>query len=113
MTVRHDEGKLGRPTSDGPTLYFNTASPEGAPVATVGLLHGYADYAARYSHVFDVWAERGIASIAIDMRGHGRAEGKPGSCERFEQYLDDARELARLVEERSSGVPAFLVGHSF
>jgi alpha-beta hydrolase superfamily lysophospholipase len=113
MTVRHDEGKLGRLKSDGPTLYFNIARPEGAPVAAVGLLHGYADYGARYAHVVDAWAERGILSIAIDMRGHGRAEGKPGVCERFEQYLDDTRELARLVEERASGVPAFLFGHSF
>jgi alpha-beta hydrolase superfamily lysophospholipase len=113
MSTRHDEGTLARQLTAGPTLYFNSALPEGPPEAVVAVLHGYADYGARYHHVFDAWAERGIASVAIDMRGHGHAGGKRGFCEHFAEYLDDVSELVRLVEERAPGAPAFLFGHSF
>ena len=115
MTAAQDEGALVRKASRGPTLYYFAVSPEGAraPAAIVGLLHGYADYGKRYAHVARAWADRGIATVAVDMRGHGRAEGRRGHCERFEEYLEDAAELTRLVQERGAGAPAFLMGHSF
>jgi alpha-beta hydrolase superfamily lysophospholipase len=84
-----------------------------APRAVVGILHGYADHAARYAHVMDAWAGHGIASVALDMRGHGRSEGARGACTRFDDYLEDAAELARLVAEVAPGCPGFLFGHSF
>src|SRR5437016_3664382 len=107
--MKQGGGKLARRKTKGPTLYYNSTLPEGPVAATVGLLHGYADYGARYAHVAEAWAERGIATIAIDMRGHGRAEGLRGSCDRFQDYLDDAAELVPLVQ--ASGAPAFLFGH--
>lgn len=113
MTPRLDEGTLDRQRTAGPALYFNAAFPQAPPQAVVGVLHGYADYGARYSHVLGAWAERGIASVAIDMRGHGRAGGDRGFCERFTDYLDDVSELVHLIGERAPGVPAFLFGHSF
>jgi alpha-beta hydrolase superfamily lysophospholipase len=113
MTSPHDEGKLTRKKTAGPTLYFNVTLPEAAPQAVVALLHGYADYGARYAHVADAWAERGIATVAIDMRGHGHADGPRGSCVRFAEYLDDVAELVELVGERVPGVPRILFGHSF
>jgi alpha-beta hydrolase superfamily lysophospholipase len=112
MTIQHDEGAVTQRAVPGPALYFVSALPE-APKAIVGILHGYADHGARYAHVMDHWAERGIGSVAIDMRGHGRATGTRGYCSRFDEYLDDAAELARLVSDRSRGAPVFLFGHSF
>jgi alpha-beta hydrolase superfamily lysophospholipase len=113
MTIRHDEGRLARRKTNGPALYFNTAYPRDPPRAAVALLHGYADYSGRFAHVMDAWAERGIATVGIDMRGHGRAEGQRGYCSRFAEYLDDVNELVQLVEEQVPGVPRFLFGHSF
>jgi len=113
MAIRHDEGKLARKLGPGPGLYFNTTFPEGAPRAVVALLHGYADYGARYAHVTDAWAARGIATVSIDLRGHGHAEGVRVFCEHFEEFLDDAKELTRLVGERAPDVPRILFGHSF
>lgn len=113
MPHRHDEGTLARRTGGAPLLYFHATAPERTPNAAVGILPGYADHGARYAHVMDAWADRGIASIAIDMRGHGRAEGKRGHCERFDDYLDDSAELVPLLDERAPGVPAFLFGQSF
>lgn len=112
MTIHSDEGALTQRAVPGPALYFVSTIPD-APKAIVGLLHGYADHAARYSHVMDRWATKGIASVAIDMRGHGRATGPRGYCARFDEFLDDAAELARLVGDRGRGAPQFLFGHSF
>jgi alpha-beta hydrolase superfamily lysophospholipase len=110
--VNHDEGPLSRKATHGPSLYFRFASPA-KPVVAVGLLHGYAEHGARYAHVVDAWAERGIATASIDLRGHGRSEGRRGHCDRFDEFLDDAAELERLVRDRARDLPAVLFGHSF
>jgi alpha-beta hydrolase superfamily lysophospholipase len=113
MTIKHDEAAVTQRAVPGPALYAVTTLPDDAPKAIVGLLHGYADHAARYAHVMDAWAAKGIATVAIDMRGHGRAAGPRGYCARFDEFLDDASELARLVADKGHGAPAFLFGHSF
>ena len=113
MIVRHEEGPLVQRAIPGVPLYYISKMPEGAPRAMVGLLHGYADHANRYTHVMGTWALAGVGSVAIDMRGHGRAGGHRGACRRFDEYLDDAAELARLVADRARGAPTFLMGHSF
>lgn len=109
--LRHDSGPVSR--AGAPALYFYSSFPQVAPTAVVGVIHGYGDHAARYLHVMDAWAKRGIGSVAVDMRGHGRAEGQRGYCNRFDEYLDDAAVLSRLVHERAPGVPSLLFGHSF
>ncbi len=110
--VAHDAGPLERRTTPGPRLYRNeTIAP--SPRAAVGLLHGFADYGGRYAHVADLWATFGITTLAVDMRGHGRAEGRRGYCERFDEYVDDAVELVDLLKARAGNLPAFLYGHSF
>ncbi|MBX3186635.1 MAG: lysophospholipase [Labilithrix sp.] len=111
MTIELDEGPVAR--DRGPALHFASAMPTGAPKAVLAMIHGYADHGARYAHVMGALAEHGIGAIVIDLRGHGRAGGARGYCNRFDEFLDDARELRRLVEARGKGAPAFLFGHSF
>jgi alpha-beta hydrolase superfamily lysophospholipase len=113
MTTQHEEGALTRRLGPGPTLYSSFTSPGTAPKVVVALLHGYADYSARYQRVADLWADMGIATAMIDMRGHGRAEGPRGYCDKFSDFLDDVGELVRLVGDKAPGVPAVLFGHSF
>ena len=108
----HDQGTVAR-VRRGPRLHWRATTTSEKPVVAVGLLHGYADHSERYAHVMDAWAERGIATVAIDLRGHGRSEGRRGHCERFEEFVDDAAELAPLLASRAPGVPAFLFAHSF
>lgn len=110
--MSHEEGVLQRTSTTGPALH-SFIVPVAQPRAVVGVIHGYADYGARYASVMDAWAERGITSVAVDMRGHGRAEGRRGHCQRFSEYLDDAAELAAAVKAHAPGVPAVLFGHSF
>jgi alpha-beta hydrolase superfamily lysophospholipase len=109
----HEESALTQRAVPGPALYTVRVRPAEPPKATIGIVHGYADHAGRYGHVQDAWADRGIASIAIDLRGHGRAAGPRGYCDRFSEFLDDAGELERAVRGEASGGPCFLFGHSF
>lgn len=112
MTVKKEDARLERRAVPGPALHYVAVLPENAK-AIIGMVHGYADHAARYAHVQHAWADRGIASVAIDMRGHGRADGRRGHCSRFEEYLDDVGELVRLVNDRAGSATKFLFGHSF
>jgi len=113
-SLAHDQGPLVRRKTAGPGLYFETWLPEASNArAVVALLHGFAEYGGRYAHVARSWAERGIGVVAVDMRGHGRAQGARGSCRRFGDYLDDLEELAALVRERGRSLPTFVFGHSF
>jgi alpha-beta hydrolase superfamily lysophospholipase len=87
--------------------------PAGETKAVLAMIPGYADHGGRYAHVMGALAEHGVGSVAIDLRGHGRAQGPRGYCTRFEEFLDDARELRRLAEGRAKNAPLFLFGHSF
>src|SRR5689334_20221070 len=113
MSIELDEGTFGKRATAGPDLYYASAMPSHGVKALLGIIHGYADHGDRYRHVMGALAEHGIGSIAIDLRGHGRALGARGFCNRFDEFLDDARELRRLVDERAKGAPMFLFGHSF
>lgn len=113
MSIELDEGALTRRQTKGPDLHYAAAMPTGGVKAVLAMIHGYADHGARYAHVMGALAEHGIGSVVIDLRGHGRASGPRGYCSRFEEFLDDARELRRIVEARAKGAPQFLFGHSF
>jgi alpha-beta hydrolase superfamily lysophospholipase len=113
MAPGRDDGVLARQRTAGPPLYFYATSAEGTCRGVVALIHGYADYGGRYAHVAGAWAARGLTTVAVDLRGHGRAQGRRGYCGRFSEYLDDVAELKELVQERAPGAPRFLFGHSF
>jgi alpha-beta hydrolase superfamily lysophospholipase len=70
MGIVHQEGAVER-SLPGPTLHFRAAGPDREPAAIVAMIHGYAEHGGRYAHVMDAWAEKGIATVAIDLRGHG------------------------------------------
>lgn len=117
MPIRLDEGSLNPEKKQAPKLYSTQALPEGKPKAFVGIVHGYADHSARYAHVMEFLAEREIGCVAVDLRGHGRAEGVRGHVGRFSEYCDDIDELGahltRIAErEGASDVPRILYGHS-
>ncbi len=101
-----------RLVSEGPSLSARVTMSDNQR-GVVGLIHGYADHAERYDRVAEVWASQGLSTVAIDLRGHGRSKGPRGYCERFEEYLDDARELTAQVKSHASGQPCVLFGHSF
>jgi len=82
------------------------------PAATLAVLHGYAEHSGRYAHVMGGLRERGISTVAVDLRGHGHSPGPRGHVERFEDYHLDLEALLGAARERSEGSPVALFGHS-
>jgi acylglycerol lipase len=113
MAIETVERPLAQRAVPGPRLTSRVTLPEAPPTAMLGILPGYADHAERYDAVAQRFALAGYGVVALDMRGHGKSEGRRGSCLSFNDFLADATELPRLLGDVGRGIPQFLLGHSF
>jgi acylglycerol lipase len=82
--------------------------PIGESAGSVLIVPGLAEHKGRYSYVQQKLAERGYASFAIDLRGHGEADGFPGKVSSPDEWLDDIAEGLGLLE----GEVRFVIAHS-
>jgi alpha-beta hydrolase superfamily lysophospholipase len=105
-------GEWKRTSTGGPALAYSLRAAA-TPRAALAVIPGYADYSGRYAATMDVWAERGLTSVAVDLRGHGRSGGARGHVLDFDEYLDDVRELLALMDAKAPAIPRFVFGHSF
>ncbi len=98
--------------TDGIMLYGQSWMPEKHPDAIINYIHGFKDHSAR----FEKWAlrlvENGLGVIAIDLRGHGRSEGRRGYAPHFESYLDDIQVLRQNANALFGKSIHILYGHS-
>jgi alpha-beta hydrolase superfamily lysophospholipase len=102
-------------SADGTELYtFFYPPPDGTPTkGAVLYLHGYGEHVGRHTHVCERLAKNGLATLALDYRGHGRASGRRGHCDRFDEFLGDALTgWGALGREVPGDLPRFFVAHS-
>jgi alpha-beta hydrolase superfamily lysophospholipase len=84
---------------------------DGTAAGTVLIVHGLAEHKGRYAWVQDRLAAAGYGSHAIDLRGHGEAEGFPGKVGSPDELIDDVE--AGVAHARAAGSgPLFLIAHS-
>lgn len=76
------------------------------------IVHGVGEYAQRYQRMADYLNSRGIAVIAMDLRGHGRSEGKRGDAAPRYEILKDVDALLDYADEFYPDIPVTLYGHS-
>lgn len=93
-------------------IHVRRWEPEGTPRAVVMILHGYAEYGGRYSHVAEYFAELGLATIAADHVGHGLSAGERALITDFGLVVDDLGVVADSAEAHFSGIPMVMLGHS-
>lgn len=55
---------------------------------------------------------RGMATYAVDLRGHGKSEGQRGHVDSWSQWTDDVAAFVSLVEGNATG-EVIPLGHSF
>jgi alpha-beta hydrolase superfamily lysophospholipase len=96
---------------DGLVLYGQSWSPA-EPKALICLVHGFNDHSARFDH----WSRRlvaeGFAVAAVDLRGHGRSEGRRGYARNYFDLIEDVQVLMAKARHLFPGIPLILYGHS-
>lgn len=97
---------------DGLKLHGQAWLPDGEPEAVICLVHGLGEHIGRYHHVATYFASEGIAVFGMDLRGHGRSEGKKGHTPSYDLLLEDVEDLMKKARVEYIEAPMFLYGHS-
>ncbi|MDL1949599.1 hypothetical protein FBQ97_07275 [Acidobacteria bacterium ACD] len=96
-----DPFKVTFPTSDGVTLAGTfRPSPAGQGAPAVLLLHDFSRERREWADLLPAWAEKGLAALAIDLRGHGESTRRAvgGSVKLVPRLLSDPNGFPRDVE---------------
>lgn len=96
----------------GVRIVYDVWRPEGDLRAVVVLAHGYGEHARRYDHVAQRFGAAGLATYALDHRGHGRAGGKRVRVRHMAEFVSDYRELVRIAREENPDLKVIVLGHS-
>jgi len=80
------------------------------PNAIIFLVHGYAEHVERYAHLAAFLNEHNISLYGIDLRGHGKSEGKRAYIDSFNQFTDDVDSWLKQYSHLE--LPTYIYGHS-
>jgi len=75
-------------------------------------VHGIGEYGGRYDRVAEAFRKKGIASLSVDLRGHGKSQGPKGHCAPRKDVLDDISDLLLYARKRYPEKDIILYGHS-
>ncbi len=98
-------------TRDGLTLFGRGRGPAKVK-GVICLVHGMGEHCGRYGHFFRFFDAKGFACLSLDLRGHGKSEGKRGHTPSYSRLLDDVDLLLARAADRYPSAPRFLYGHS-
>lgn len=99
-------------TPDGLRLYGQGWEPEAKTQGAICLLHGLGEHGGRYDPVAEAFAKAGFSLLSIDLRGHGRSEGRRGHAPNHEVLMSDISQLLETARQRYPDAPVFFYGHS-
>lgn len=90
--------------------------PEGKPRAVLQIVHGVAEYAARYDAFACFMAQQGFLVVAEDHMGHGGSIGDNDIPGYFEggwfKAVADSHRLMSYTRLEQPNIPYILLGHS-
>jgi alpha-beta hydrolase superfamily lysophospholipase len=107
MTV-HEKTIL---SGDGLKLYVKNWQPAQSR-AVICLMHGFGEHVNRYHALADFFVKNDYAVMGMDLRGHGKSDGKRGHTPHFDAYLDDIDLFMKEIKIKYPNKPIFLWGHS-
>lgn len=106
-----DSSTYTTPSADGTTL-FGYIWPCKTPRAVMALVHGFGEHSGRYKHMASALGQAGIAVVTLDLRGHGRSNGKRGVVKSYEDFRADISALRQKLDILYPDLPHILYGHS-
>lgn len=80
--------------------------------AVVSLVHGFGEHCGRYKDMATFLAKHGIATVGLDLRGHGRSGGKRGVVRNYDEFSQDLSHLLETSRAAFPDIPHVLYGHS-
>jgi alpha-beta hydrolase superfamily lysophospholipase len=100
------------------------------PKAVLQIFHGMAEHAGRYAEFAGFLNKRGYIVYADDHRGHGKTAGISSSTDAgasdgvpvdlgyvgkdgFSMIVEDEHVLHGIIKEKHTGLPVFVLAHSF
>lgn len=84
----------------------------GTACASLIICHGFNAHSGHYARAASVFAQRGFAVTALDLRGRGRSEGDRAYIDTFDDYVSDLSRTVELARSLAPDLPVFLLGHS-
>jgi alpha-beta hydrolase superfamily lysophospholipase len=100
------------PTTDGLTMRGFSLFPKENCKAVIALIHGMGEHSLRYLHVAQFFANHGIATMGIDLRGHGKSDGKRGHTPNYDSLMNDIEKFLGKVKKEFPNLPLIIYGHS-
>ncbi|MFW9773977.1 MAG: alpha/beta hydrolase, partial [Candidatus Thorarchaeota archaeon] len=109
---------------DNIEIFVYKWEPETPPKAAIQIIHGLAEHAKRYTRVAEALCDAGFVCYANDQRGHGLTagdlteatlEGNAGVLgpNGWKGVVNDLHELSKIIKQKNSNLPLFLIGHSW
>jgi alpha-beta hydrolase superfamily lysophospholipase len=98
-------------SADGTRLAYR-AWPQPQARHTFAVAHGLGEHSGRYAAFARAMAARGMATYALDLRGHGKSQGQRGHVDSWGQWTEDIAAFVGRVESQTSG-EVIPLGHSF
>jgi alpha-beta hydrolase superfamily lysophospholipase len=83
-------------SADGTRLAYRAWPISGAAI-TFAVAHGLGEHSGRYERFAHGMAKHGMATDAVDLRGHGQSSGRRGHVDSWSQWTDDAAAFVRHV----------------
>lgn len=108
-TIMHETFSIT--TNDNLHLFAQSYTVEN-PEFVVCLIHGMGEHSSRYEHVAQFFNANQISLYTMDLRGHGKSEGKRGHMPSYENMMQDINELVEAARLQNKQIPVFLYGHS-
>jgi len=99
-------------SNDGTRLAFR-AWPVANASTTFAVVHGLGEHSGRYERFARGMAPFGMATYALDLRGHGKSDGPRGHIDSWNQWVDDTAAFVAHVQSQTKTGEVVPLGHSF
>ena len=95
----------------GVQLFFTSRVQEGSRGRLLAV-HGLGDHSGRFHRVASRAVAAGFDFYGLDLRGHGRSQGRRGHASSFDRLLSDLDLFRRHTGNHESELPTVFFGHS-
>jgi len=99
-------------SKDGSNLMYYSWLPNKKIKVAIGIIHGLGEHSSRYDDFAEYFCKKGFGVYSIDLRGHGKSEGKRGHINNFKKLIDDSEEMFINIRKENLNVPMVMFGHS-